>query len=234
METSVLLASAIIAAWLASTAFSLFYFELDGWNWLWAPLLIAFISWLNVGLFITAHDCMHGCFAPGYPRLTRFFGRLCMALYAGFSYDKFLPDHHGHHAAPGTATDPDFSASHPRQFWPWFWQFLRHYMGWRELVPLTTIVLLLWIMAVPIDNLLFLWALPAILSSLQLFTFGTYLPHRHREDAFADTHNARTNDYPEWLSLLTCFHFGYHHEHHLSPHLCWWQLPAARRARKAQ
>ena len=33
-----------------------------------------------------------------------------------------------------------------------------------------------------------------------------------------------------WLaSLLTCFHFGMHHEHHLSPNTPWWRLPEARR-----
>jgi beta-carotene ketolase (CrtW type) len=30
------------------------------------------------------------------------------------------------------------------------------------------------------------------------------------------------------LSLLACFHFGYHREHHDNPSLSWYQLPAAR------
>ncbi|MFA9473554.1 MAG: fatty acid desaturase [Filomicrobium sp.] len=29
------------------------------------------------------------------------------------------------------------------------------------------------------------------------------------------------------MSLLTCFHFGYHHEHHLQPDVPWWRLPDA-------
>jgi beta-carotene/zeaxanthin 4-ketolase len=29
--------------------------------------------------------------------------------------------------------------------------------------------------------------------------------------------------------LISCYHFGYHEEHHELPHLGWWQLPAARR-----
>jgi beta-carotene ketolase (CrtW type) len=70
---------------------------------------------------------------------------------------------------------------------------------------------------------------PALLSSLQLFYFGTYLPHRPGPDAFTDHHRARSNGYSEWLSLLTCFHFGYHHEHHRAPGEPWWRLPTVRR-----
>ena len=32
-----------------------------------------------------------------------------------------------------------------------------------------------------------------------------------------------------FLSLLSCFHFGYHHEHHRAPWIAWWRLPAFRR-----
>ena len=79
-------------------------------------------------------------------------------------------------------------------------------------------------------NVIAFWAVPGLLAALQLFTFGTYLPHRPQPAPFADRHNARTNTYPIWLSLLTCFHFGYHHEHHEHPQLPWWRLPTARRS----
>ena len=84
------------------------------------------------------------------------------------------------------------------------------------------------LLGAPTANTLLFWAVPSILSSLQLFAFGTYLPHRHEEEAFRDRHNARSNDYPRWLSLLTCFHFGYHHEHHAKPGTPWWRLPSIR------
>ena len=110
--------------------------------------------------------------------------------------------------------------------------FFRRYFGWREFgllaVLLWSYILLLG--ANPANALLF-WGVPAILSSFQLFYFGTYLPHRHEEVSqagFKDRHNARTNDYPWLVSLLTCFHFGYHHEHHARPNLPWWRLPSAR------
>jgi beta-carotene ketolase (CrtW type) len=48
---------------------------------------------------------------------------------------------------------------------------------------------------------------------------GTYRPHRlptgkNGDTDYPDAHRARSNDMPTWLSLITCFHFGYHHEHH--------------------
>ena len=73
-------------------------------------------------------------------------------------------------------------------------------------------------------NLLAFWAAPALLSALQLFTFGTWLPHRHTDQPFADAHHARSSGYGPLLSLLTCFHFGRHHEHHLTPWRPWWRL----------
>jgi beta-carotene ketolase (CrtW type) len=70
------------------------------------------------------------------------------------------------------------------------------------------------------------------LSSFQLFTFGTWLPHRNLKIPFADWHRARSNDYPAWLSFLTCYHFGYHWEHHEWPFVPWWKLPRARAMRR--
>ena len=69
------------------------------------------------------------------------------------------------------------------------------------------------------------WAAPAVLSAVQLFYFGTYLPHRREAQDFADQHRTRTNEFPAIISLLTCFHFGYHHEHHSHPSAPWWRLP---------
>lgn len=71
-----------------------------------------------------------------------------------------------------------------------------------------------------------IWALPALISGMQLFYFGTYLPHR---DSPESAHSARSNDWPYWLSLLSCFHFGAcHEEHHAFPQLAWWELPQAK------
>lgn len=227
--TSLLYAGLIFGAWLGLHLFGVFRLELAGSGWLAAVPLVAVLVWLNVGLFIVAHDCMHGSFAPGRPRLNLWAGRVALFVYAGFFYDRLLPKHHDHHRHAGTEHDPDFSHTHPRHFWPWYVQFFRTYFGWSQIV-----ILAAWfwgytlLLGAPIANTLLFWAVPSILSSLQLFTFGTYLPHRHEEDAFRDRHNARSNDYPRWLSLLTCFHFGYHHEHHAKPGTPWWRLPSIR------
>jgi beta-carotene/zeaxanthin 4-ketolase len=147
--------------------------------------------------------------------------------------DRLAPKHFDHHRHVGTERDPDFSATHPTRFWPWYYVFMRRYFGWREFAILSVAV---WtyvlVLGGPISNLLLFWALPAIMSSLQLFYFGTYLPHRHDHAPFADEHRARSNEYGWLASLLTCFHFGYHREHHLSPSTPWWALPAERQRRK--
>jgi beta-carotene ketolase (CrtW type) len=98
-----------------------------------------------------------------------------------------------------------------------------------------TVVTVYWLVfGVPIANIVLLYGLPAIGSSLQLFYFGTFRPHRHAEDGFADRHNARSDDLGTFASLVSCFHFGYHHEHHRAPHVPWWGLPAARRSMTVQ
>ncbi|HYF58737.1 MAG TPA: fatty acid desaturase [Burkholderiaceae bacterium] len=228
------LATAIVAAWIAVHVVTVFH-----WRWtpagaVLAPLAIALQTWLGAGLFIVAHDAMHGSLAPGRPRLGDAFGRLALALYAGFSYDRLLPKHRLHHRHAGTALDPDFDADHPDAFWPWYGRFMREYMGVREVAALAAITAI-WtlLLGAPLPNLLAFWALPAILSSLQLFRWGTWLPHRHDALPFADRHRARSDARGPWVTLLTCFHFGLHHEHHRSPRTPWWRLPALARGAPA-
>jgi beta-carotene/zeaxanthin 4-ketolase len=82
----------------------------------------------------------------------------------------------------------------------------------------------LMLLAPPLHVLMF-WMLPALLASLQLFTFGTWLPHRPGRPGFVDQHCARSSGYGYLRSLLICFHFGYHQEHHAHPSVPWWRLP---------
>ncbi len=107
------------------------------------------------------------------------------------------------------------------------------YFGWREFIVLAAFsTVYVHLLGVAFPNLLLFWALPSILAAVQLFYFGTYRPHRLDEaEPFADRHRSRSESMPGWLSLLTCFHFGYHHEHHEAPRVPWWRLPAYRRAR---
>lgn len=228
------LAGLIGSAWLALHVAGVFCWRWQG-SWVWfAPVVVALQTWLYVGLFIVAHDCIHGSLAPGRTAVNRAVGRIALGLYAAFDYDRVTEKHFAHHRHPGTADDPDFDDHLPQGFAAWFVKFFQEYFGWRQVAAIGCIALIyLAVLGASLVNVLVFWALPALASAVQLFTFGTYLPHRIEHAAFADAHRARTNALPAWLSLLTCFHFGYHHEHHLSPGLPWWRLPALHRARGA-
>ncbi|MEL7048662.1 MAG: fatty acid desaturase [Pseudomonadota bacterium] len=225
------LAALIITSWLICHIGLVFFFPLNEPSlWWMVPFAIALQCWLYVGLFIVAHDCMHGSLVPFKPAINRAVGQLCLFIYAGFSFDQLNKKHHLHHRHSGTDGDPDYDARPPHGFWRWYLKFFSEYFSGREFFVIAVQTgLYLFVIGVDYANILVFWALPALLSSMQLFTFGTYLPHRPADDRFTDRHNARSNDFPAWLSLLTCFHFGYHHEHHDRPSLPWWRLPEAHR-----
>lgn len=226
---SILLAATIAAAWVAIHIGGIFF-------WSWKPALIpaaialvALQAWLSTGLFIVAHDCMHGSFAPGQPRFNKAVGTASLAAYAALSYRALLPKHMAHHTAPGTETDPDFHPSDPRRPVAWFLRFFRNYYTHGQIARITGAAIVYLLLGASLLNIVIFWAIPAVLALVQLFLFGTYLPHRHTDEEFADGHRARSNARSHLGSLLTCYHFGgYHHEHHLSPATPWWRLPNVR------
>ncbi len=225
--TGLILATFFGGMWACVHIYSLFMHDLSYPLWQ-TFILISIQCWLYVGLFIIAHDTMHGSLIPGSPKLNQIIGSVIMFIYAGFNWKFMREAHHAHHENPGTNADPDFNANNPRSFWPWYLKFFTQYFGLRQIAILAVFTVLYIALGAPYLNTIIMWAVPAILSSVQLFYFGTYLTHRHGT-AFVDHHNARTNNYPYWLSLLSCFHFGYHHEHHLYPHEPWWRLPTRKR-----
>jgi fatty acid desaturase len=228
---SVLLSAAIVAAWLAIHVTGIFF-----WHWSLATIPLAIVmvilqTWLSTGLFIVAHDAMHGALAPSHPRLNRAIGAACLSLYACLSYAALLPQHHLHHRETGRAGDPDFHGGNPSLV-GWFLQFFKTYYSHGQIIRITVMALIYTVLlGAPLGNIVIFWALPALGAVAQLFVFGTWLPHRERETPFVDAHRAHSIDVGPVLSLLTCFHFGgYHHEHHLSPGTPWWGLPSRRRA----
>jgi beta-carotene/zeaxanthin 4-ketolase len=225
------LAALIFGTFLAVHLWAMFVFRIDGSNWWLVPFVFALQCWLMVGMFIVAHDAMHGSLAPAAPKLGAAIGAAMLFLYAGFGWRRMRDAHFDHHRHVGSDRDPDFNADNPRDFWPWYFTFLKRYFGPMSVIWVSSVVLVYWLaFDVPMLNVSLLYGYPAIASSFQLFAFGTWRPHRHLAgERFADRHNARTNDFGPLASLFSCFHFGYHHEHHLSPGTPWWGLPAAHR-----
>ena len=225
------LGAVIAGSWLGIHFYAMFVFELS-WNaWPQVLLMAALQCWLSVGVFIVCHDAMHGSLAPGWQKINSALGAILLFLYAGFAWRKIRDAHFAHHKHTGKDGDPDFDTAHPTQFWAWYWTFFRRYFGWQSLLYVNTVVgIYLFVFDIPFMQIFLLYGVPALLSSLQLFYFGTYRPHRQGEGAFADGHNARSDNFSTLASLASCFHFGYHLEHHRRPDVPWWALPGARRA----
>ena len=226
---------ALAGSWLAIHAWGMFVFELSWSNWPLALAVAMVQCWLSVGVFIVCHDAMHGTLAPGLPRVNAAIGTVLLALYAGFGWKHLRDAHMTHHKLAGHAGDPDFDEHHPDNFWRWYGTFFRRYFGWRSILFVHTVVGIYWlVLDIPMAQIVLLYGLPALASSLQLFYFGTFRTHRHiagkADGGFADHHNARSDDFGTLASLATCFHFGYHLEHHRRPDVPWRALPAARRA----
>jgi beta-carotene ketolase (CrtW type) len=224
-------ALSVIVLWLVSLAYALTQIEVHrfidfiphlGWL-LWIQLLY-------VGLFITAHDACHGTVAPGRTRVNLWIGRVAAFLYAGFYFDHLVVKHLAHHQNVGKKDDPDFHSLRPgyHGFFYWILRFFWNYLTVRQLILMSAIAqCLMHGVHLPEANVLGFWVLPAVLSALQLFFFGTYLPHRIQGSAcFPDRHHARNLPLPRWMSFVSCFHFGaYHHDHHLKPGVPWYSLP---------
>ncbi len=179
-------------------------------------LLIWAITHLFTGLFITAHDAMHGT-ASSNRTLNEWIGRLTVILYATFSYKKLYTNHHLHHQHVHTNGDPDY---HQGNFFAWYFSFMKHYVSLLQIVFMAIIFNLLSFIF-PQENVVYFWLIPALLSTLQLFFFGTYLPHKGEH---ANVHHSRSFMNNHLLAFVTCYFFGYHYEHHDSPGTPWWLL----------
>ncbi|MFM8974991.1 MAG: fatty acid desaturase [Vulcanococcus sp.] len=229
--SSLLLTSTILFAWVVSLfTWLLISPHQLGWWGLFLSVLIR--VQLQTGLFIVAHDAMHGVLWRGQPRWNDGIGAFALGLYAGLSYKTCRRNHHRHHQRTATSDDPDFPSDRQAGFWWWYAQFMTGYLSWRQMLTLLSGWAVLGVLMVRLNpsvwsNLLLFCVVPLLLSSLQLFLFGTYLPHRCQRRPQCAVH-PRSLHLPAWLSLLTCFHFGYHREHHDHPGLSWFELPLVR------
>lgn len=178
-------------------------------------------AYLYTGLFITAHDAMHGTVSRR-KRINRLIGIVSLLLFAGMNYNKIIKSHHLHHKYPGSEKDPDFNVS-SQNFVLWWLRFMMGYITVIQLLIMAAAfnILNYWFS----QNVLFAyWIIPAFLSTLQLFYFGTYLPHRYPHNDGMKPHNSRTQGKNHLWAMVSCYFFGYHNEHHESPGTPWWQL----------
>ena len=215
-----LIALSIILLWLVHLIYLLAITQ----GSLLSPMIIVHIAiqtYLYTGLFITAHDAMHGLISSN-KSINNGIGRLATWLFAALSYSRLIRKHKLHHQFPGEAADPDYSTG-SQNFLLWWFSFMKNYITWWQIVIMAVVfnILQIWVNQ---WNLVLFWILPSILATFQLFDFGTYLPHRLPHTTTMLPHNARTQNGPNWWAMISCYFFGYHYEHHEWPQTPWWKL----------
>ncbi|MCX6139410.1 MAG: fatty acid desaturase [Candidatus Kapabacteria bacterium] len=214
-----LLAITIIALWLLHLTWTLLFVPVS-WTSGWTYIHIAVQGYLSTGLFITAHDAIHGTVVRGR-RGNDVIGSLAAFLFAGLWYPRLVVNHHKHHDHPADdMLDPDFHVSN--NLVVWFIAFMYRYTTIWQLITMGVAYNLL---ALRVEELRLWvwWIVPAFLGAFQLFLVGTYLPHRkpHTDNM---PHHARSMPLNHVGAMLACYFFGYHAEHHLFPGTPWWQL----------
>ncbi|BAY12731.1 beta-carotene ketolase CrtW [Calothrix sp. NIES-2098] len=225
LSPGLIIAILIISIWAISLGF-LISLDISHLNCLLLMLLLLWQTFLYTGLFITCHDAMHGSVCPYHPQINHFIGKLCISLYGLLPYQTLLKKHWLHHHNPASNLDPDFHDGKHKNFFAWYFYFMKNYWSWGQIIAVTIVYQSLHLLLhIPKANLNYFWVIPSILSSLQLFYFGTFIPHKEPIGGYIQPHKAQTIKRPIWWSLIACYHFGYHEEHHEFPHVPWWQLP---------
>jgi len=216
----IIIALGIIIAWVSNLFFSLHYTPVNITHpSYYASIIIQ--AFLYTGLFITAHDSMHGAISKNR-KVNSILGWISCILYSGFIYSKLKKNHFEHHKYPAMDNDPDYSVP-SQQFFVWYFRFIWRYINIWQLIIVAGLfnILLIWYSEI---QLLSYYVAPALLSSLQLFYFGIYSPHKPPHTLEMAPYNSRTQNKNHLIAFLTCYFFGYHHEHHAHPNIAWWRL----------
>lgn len=218
----ILIASTVIFLWSAHLLYSLFVLQVDYAS----PLLYLHIlvqAYLYTGLFITSHDSMHGSISRNR-KVNDAFGQLALWLFAAFPYRKMFRKHMQHHHHAASSQDPDFCVK-SQNYFIWFFHFFFTYVTVLQIITMALLFnALVYLARAPLSNVILLWVLPPFLATFQLFTFGTFLPHRLPHTQDMGVHRSRTQKKHHLLAMLSCWFFGYHLEHHLYPTTPWYRL----------
>ncbi|OKH40614.1 beta-carotene ketolase [[Phormidium ambiguum] IAM M-71] len=221
----IIIAAVIFSLWATSLGI-LLSIDVSNLQLLWLIPAIFWQTFLYAGLFITAHDAMHGVVFPVNLKMNHSIGAIAVFLYGLFSYQNLLKKHWLHHRYPATELDPDYHDLVHESFFSWYFHFMKNYSHWKQILGLGLVFLLLAEgLHIAKINLIIFWIIPSLLSSLQLFYFGTFLTHREPKEGYSNPHRTTSNHLSPFWSFITCYHFGYHKEHHEHPHLPWWKLP---------
>jgi beta-carotene ketolase (CrtW type) len=172
--------------------------------WWVVALTFAALTHLYAGLFVTAHDAIHGAVCRRHRWLNDLLGTACITCYAFFSFRALHNEHWRHHhwtgrsreraalagaaaAANGGAEkyeeeneqyDPDYPPNDDARLLPWFAAFMRHYSTPGQYLRTGGAVALLMLLGAPYSNLCLYMCASAVLAAFQLFYWGTYRPHR--------------------------------------------------------
>ena len=134
---------------------------------------------------------------------------------------------------PESDADPDFCPANNRSVVAWLTRFLRNYLNPAQLSRLILVLMVLVLATQANHNPPFItvsvtYLLPLLISTGQLFFVGTYLPHRKEHRQKSHEVSIKSLNLHPFVSLLACYHFGYHREHHNNPNAPWFLLPELR------
>lgn len=162
--SGLVIALLIIGLWTASLALLL---SIDATKlpiWL-TPIAIVWQMFLYTGLFITAHDAMHGSVFRQNKKINNFIGSLAVFLYCLFSYNQLVKKHWLHHHHPASKLDPDFHNSKRSNGISWYLHFMKGYWSWHQYIGLSIVFCLAnYVLQISGTNLVLFWILPPILS----------------------------------------------------------------------
>lgn len=216
----ILIACIIIFSWTAHLYYLLTISEITFSD----PVLYIHIllqTYLCTGIFITSHDAMHKNVSNN-KIINNTIGYLTSFLFAGFNFKVLLKNHLIHHSSPTSENDPDFNVD-SQNFLIWWIKFLKNYTSIFQIIIMALLFNFL-IIFFHKTNVIIFWLIPPVISTLQLFYFGTYLPHRYPDINLHSPHFARSQKKNHLWAMLSCYFFGYHFEHHSSPKTPWWKL----------